>query len=88
MNPPTDSGWSKPFKFNIYSGAGMKICMIRSTSSNTIIKPNEKRSVNKAVCRGIGLRRSLLNKGSLWEIKNQNRGTSMNPCPRIKEINV
>ena len=64
IKPVMVSGRNNPLRSIIYSGAGIKIWIIRSNSSERIISPREKRIVKPAVEEEIGLSRSLFNTGS------------------------
>ncbi len=72
----------------MYSGAGMNIWMILSNSSDRMIRPTENNIDMSVVKEEMGLSLSRLKSGSFLDVKNQIRGTSMNPWPTIKEINV
>ena len=88
INPNMVSGSSKPFRSTIYSGAGRIIWMILSNSSDRMMSPMENNTHMSAVKEEMGLSLSRLKSGSFLEVKNQIRGTSMNPWPMIKEMNV
>ena len=62
--------------------------MILSSSSDKMIIPKDKNIVEIITSGLINLILSLSAKGSLRDLRNHKRGTSINPWPIIKDINV
>ena len=62
--------------------------MILSSSSDRIIIPKDKYTVEIIISELINLILSLLAIGSLRDLRNHKRGTSINPWPIINDIKV
>tara|TARA_B110000914_G_scaffold60133_1_gene52214 strand:+ start:331 stop:531 length:201 start_codon:yes stop_codon:yes gene_type:complete len=66
----------------------MNIWTILSNSSDRMMSPMENNTDMSTVKEEMGLSLSRFKSGSFLDVKNQIRGTSMNPWPMIKEMNV